>query len=97
MTATAADLVDHVIPDVPLRQFVLTLPFELRARLAYDGELFGGVSRAFVDDPGKSLKRDSVLGWYSRKLRARGVPGGKCAAIRRRLGEPLQADLFDAH
>jgi len=26
-------------PDLPLRQFVLTVPFELRARLAYDGAL----------------------------------------------------------
>lgn len=72
MTATAADLVDHVIPNVPLRQFVLTLPFELRARLAYDGELLGAVSRAFVD---------SVLGWYQRHMRARGIADGKSGAV----------------
>lgn len=72
MTSTAADLVDHVLPDVPLRQLVLTLPFELRARVAYDGELLGAVTRTFVD---------SVLGWYQRQMRARGVPGGKSGAV----------------
>ena len=72
MTATAADLVEHVLPDVPLRQFVLTLPFELRARVAYDGELLGAVTRTFVD---------SVLRFYERQLRARGVPGGKGGAV----------------
>ena len=81
MTATAADLVDHVIPNVPLRQFVLTLPFELRAtrfvipdggRLAYDGELLGAVSRAFVD---------SVLAWNQRHMRARGISGGKSGVV----------------
>ncbi len=61
MVATAANLVEHVIPrGAPLRQWVLTLPFELRARLAYDGELLGAVCRTFVD---------SVLAWYRRKLR----------------------------
>ncbi|MBN2194337.1 MAG: hypothetical protein JW751_16085, partial [Polyangiaceae bacterium] len=33
----------------PLRQLVHTLPFELRARLAFDGELCGEVCRTFVD------------------------------------------------
>ncbi|MCK6576103.1 transposase zinc-binding domain-containing protein [Myxococcota bacterium] len=72
MTSTAADLVEHLLPDVPLRQLVLTLPFELRARVAYDGELLGAVTRTFVD---------SVLGWYQRQMRARGVPGGKSGAV----------------
>jgi len=36
-------------PRVPLRQFVVTLPFELRARLAYDGALLGAVGRIVVD------------------------------------------------
>jgi len=55
MVQTAANLVDHVLPPaVPLRQFVLTVPFELRARLAYDGKLCGAVGRIFVD---------SVLGY----------------------------------
>jgi hypothetical protein len=35
----AANLVDHVLPDVPIRQFVVTMPFPLRFPLAFDGKL----------------------------------------------------------
>src|SRR5690606_39141499 len=63
----------NVLPErAPLRQFVLTLPFELRARLAYDGKLLGAVCHAFVD---------SVLGWYRRHLSARGLSAGKGGAV----------------
>lgn len=73
MAETAANLVEHVLPErAPLRQFVLTLPFELRARLAYDGKLLGAVCHAFVD---------SVLGWYRRHLSARGLSAGKGGAV----------------
>ncbi|MFH1807623.1 MAG: transposase zinc-binding domain-containing protein, partial [Pseudomonadota bacterium] len=37
MNESAALLVEHVLPPVPVRQWVLTLPIELRYRLAYDG------------------------------------------------------------
>ena len=60
MAEASANLVDHVLPQVPLRQFVFTVPFELRARLAYDGKLLGAVGRIFVD---------SVLGFYRRTMR----------------------------
>jgi len=39
MSAGAANLVDHVLPDVPIRQFVVTMPFPLRFPLAFDGNL----------------------------------------------------------
>jgi hypothetical protein len=51
---------------------VLTLPFELRARLAYHGELCGAVCRAFVD---------SLLHWYGRRSRERGIDGAKGGAV----------------
>jgi hypothetical protein len=73
MAQTAANLLDHVLPErVPLRQWVLTVPFELRARLAYDRELLGGVGRVFID---------TVLRWYARTLRAHGVGGGQSGAV----------------
>jgi Putative transposase/Transposase zinc-binding domain len=73
MAETAANLVEHVFPtEAPLRQFVLTLPFELRARLAYDGKLLGAVCHAFVD---------SVLGWYQRHFKVRGLDRGKSGAV----------------
>ncbi len=44
MSATAANLVDYVMPKVALRQWVLTVPFAWRSRLGFDGELLGAVS-----------------------------------------------------
>jgi hypothetical protein len=49
MNAGAANLVDHVLPAVPIRQFVVTLPFPLRFPLAFDGKLLGQVLRIFTD------------------------------------------------
>ena len=43
MTELAAHIVDSVIPAVPVRQFVLTLPAELRAIVAWNSELRGKV------------------------------------------------------
>jgi hypothetical protein len=61
MAETAANVVEHVLPPAaPLRQYVLSVPFELRARLAYDRELLGAVGRLFVD---------SVLGFYRRRMK----------------------------
>ena len=49
MAHTAAHLVDNVLPKgVGYRQWVLTLPFDLRYRVAYDSELCGAILRTFV-------------------------------------------------
>ena len=72
MCQTAANLIDHVLPVAPLRQWVLTVPYELRLRLAYDGTLLGGVSRIFVS---------SVLGWYRRRMREEGAQKGRSGAV----------------
>ena len=48
MCATAANLIEHVLPRVALRQWVRTFPFRWRRRLAQDGELLGHLSRIFV-------------------------------------------------
>ncbi len=39
MADMAAHLVDHVFPEVPVRQWVLSVPFSLRYRLASDSSL----------------------------------------------------------
>jgi len=44
MTGWAAHLVDAVLPRVPVRQWVLTVPYRLRYRLAWDH----GLSRAVL-------------------------------------------------
>jgi hypothetical protein len=48
MADTAAHLVDSVLPEVPVRQWVLSLPFGLRYRLGYDARLLSTVIRIFL-------------------------------------------------
>jgi hypothetical protein len=77
MCQTAANLVEHVLPKVPLRQWVFTFPFQLRGRLGFDGKLLGAVTRIFVD---------SILGWYRRHLRVgtrERVESGAVVAVQR--------------
>ncbi|MBM3484967.1 MAG: transposase, partial [Alphaproteobacteria bacterium] len=45
MAERAAHLVDHVLPDVPVRQWVLTLPYRLRYVLAWRHDLCRRVAR----------------------------------------------------
>ena len=48
MADTAAHLVDRVFPIVPVRQWVLSLPFALRYRMVYDAHLTSDVLNVFV-------------------------------------------------
>jgi hypothetical protein len=48
MADSAAHLVDRVFPQLPVRQWVISLPFTLRFRLAYDAGLGGQVLDIFV-------------------------------------------------
>jgi hypothetical protein len=48
MADVAAHLVDRVFPIVPVRQWVLSLPFALRYRMAYDARLTGDVLNVFI-------------------------------------------------
>jgi len=50
MCGTAAHLTDHVVPEVPLRQWVLSVPFELRLLLARDPRALTAVGRIFVQE-----------------------------------------------
>jgi hypothetical protein len=82
MANTAARLVDRVLPDVPVRQYVLSLPFELRALAAFDARALGvfardGVQRvAFSAAPAPTRAeldaivrrvRDRSLAWLRRR------------------------------
>jgi hypothetical protein len=64
MNDTAALLVDHVLPQVPIRQWVCTLPWELRYLAGYDTALCGQLVDAFVRSVLDSLRRRAkrVLG-----------------------------------
>ena len=48
MTESAARLVDEVLPRVPVRQWVLSLPYRLRYLLAWDHALARAVLRVYV-------------------------------------------------
>src|SRR5262249_37269851 len=50
MCGTAAHLVDHVLPDVPVRQWVLTAPFEVRRVLALRPDALTGAGRIFMEE-----------------------------------------------
>jgi hypothetical protein len=92
MAATAAHLIDDVLPAaVPLRQWVLTVPFAWRKRLGYDGALLSALTRLFVK---------TVLGFY--RERGGGAPGqsGAVVAVQRtssdlKLNPHVHAVFFD--
>jgi hypothetical protein len=71
MNAGALTLVDHVLPEVPIRQFVVTVPFPPRFPLAFDGKLLSQVLRIFID---------TVAANYRNLPADRGIPGGKHGA-----------------
>jgi len=62
----AAALVDRVIPNVPVRQWVLTVPHGLRVKLAFDPALTSVVLRQFIG---------VVSSWLRRRARRLGVRG----------------------
>jgi len=73
MADTAAHLVDRVLPVVPIRQWVLSLPFELRYRLAYDSGLLRDVLHIFIQEVFSSLRRRAKKQYGIRKAKCGGV------------------------
>lgn len=86
MAELAAHLVDRVLPQVPVRQWVLTLPHRLRYRLAYDHNLCRATLAVYVR---------AVLGFYRRRARRRGVDDGRGGAVTviQRFGGGLQLNV----
>ena len=72
MTDLAAQVVDRIVPRVPVRQWVLSLPHQFRYRLAYDHARMVAVFGLFVR---------AVLGFYARAAKARGLPAAQTGAI----------------
>jgi hypothetical protein len=72
MTERAAHLIDQVLPWVPVRQWVLTVPYRLRYRMAFDH----GLSRAVL-----GVFTRVLLEAYARDARARGLAGGRTGSI----------------
>jgi len=72
MAERAAHLVDHVLPAVPIRQWVLTLPHRLRYQLAWDHTLCRTVLAVYAR---------ALLGFERRRARRRGVADGETGAV----------------
>jgi hypothetical protein len=60
MAETAAHLVDHVIPPVPVRQWVISLPKRLRGVLGDRPKAVAAVTRIFLDEIEKLLCDDRL-------------------------------------
>jgi hypothetical protein len=87
MADTAAWLVDRVLPWVPYRQWVLSLPFALRYRMAYDSALMTAICKAFAG---------GVFSEYYRRARQAGVTGKtQCGAVTfvQRFGSALNLNV----
>ncbi len=86
MTELAAHLVDRVIPDVPVRQWVLSLPWSLRYQLAFDAGLCRDVLAVFIR---------VVFGWLRRRAASAGLRAGQCGAVTviQRFGSALNVSV----
>ena len=85
MADTAARLTDEVLPRVPVRQRVLSLPYEIRYRLAWDGDLVSAVLAVFLR---------VVYGFYQRQASVEGYMGGRCGSVTfvQRFGSALNVN-----
>jgi hypothetical protein len=72
MADTAAWLTDRVIPDVPVRQWVLSLPHRVRYACAFDHRTAQGVRRILVR---------ALASFYCRDAKTRGIENAKAGAI----------------
>lgn len=61
MCETAANLVDHILPDVRLRQWVLSTPFEMRILLAAKPNALSAVGRIFVEEVRRWQKQQALI------------------------------------
>ena len=88
MADTAAHLVDRVFPVVPVRQWVLTVPWALRYRMAYDAALTSDVLRELLRAVFASLRR--------RARRGKNLgPKPRCGAVTfvQRFGDALNLNV----
>ena len=72
MAEQAAHLVEAVLPRVPVRQWVLSVPHRLRYRLAFDHALCRAVLSVFIR---------ALLAFYRRRARRAGVGDGHSGTV----------------
>ena len=86
MTESAARLVDHVLPCVPIRQWVLSLPYRLRYLLAWNHELGRTVLGVYAR---------ALLAFQRRRAWQRGIRAGRsgCVTVIQRFGGGLNLNV----
>jgi Putative transposase/Transposase zinc-binding domain len=57
MCDTAATVTDRILPNVPVRQWVMSLPFELRGLAALKPNVLTALGRIFVEEIARTTKR----------------------------------------
>jgi hypothetical protein len=72
MANVAAFLVDRVLPDVPLRQYVLSLPYELRRLAAFKADALTALARIFVE---------AVFASYRARAKRSGIDDTQCGSV----------------
>ena len=84
MEDTTEHIMTRVLPDAAVRQWVHSLPFQLRPRVAFDPDLFSAVVRIFIDE---------VFRHYARKASSLGLrdPKSGAIAVLQRFGSTLNA------
>ena len=90
MAETAAHLVDNVVPMVPVRQVVLSLPFKLRYKMAWDHDLTRAVLAVF---------HRAVSGFYRARAKEQGIKGAKTGGVTviQRVGGSLNLNVHFHH
>ena len=87
MADTAAFCVDHLFPRVPARQYVLSLPYALRFKLAYSPDATSITLGAFISAITSDLRRRA----RKRKLHGRLQTG--CLTVVQRFGSSLNLNV----
>ncbi len=72
MANTGAAIVDRVLPNVPVRQYVLSLPFELRKLAAFKADVLTALGRIVVE---------AIFASYAVRARRSGLKDTQCGAI----------------
>ena len=72
MAERAAHWIDHVLPAVPIRQWVLSVPFRIRYLTAFDAGLVTQVLGAFLS---------TVFAWHRRRARRLGLSDAQTGSI----------------
>jgi len=86
MAERAAHLVDRVLPAVPMRQWVLSLPFRLRYLLAWNHDLCREVLAVYAR---------ALRGFYRRRARRAGITDAETGAVTaiQRFGSGLNLNV----